>query len=196
MLSSTPIPDTYPTPSSSDDIPSSTNLVLSAPVRCDFGEPPSYGADDSYCEIVLPQPMVLYGRSSVNTFASTNGVLSVVFGTAGYQNADTLPTTRATDGDNVTPITALFPFWDDLAIPEGDSEYGIYYQLSDTGVTYEYYLTRTGQRVVYHFTVEYTYASPGLAVFTYYEMEDPGTYATVGAQGSKLSRPISLLGRC
>lgn len=186
VYSSTPLPDTYPSTTIPDDSPSSTSaLILSFPQRCDFGEPPSYGQDDSYCEITLPQPMVLYGRSSVNTFASTNGVLSILFGTGQYENAATLPTSQVTEGDNETPLTALFPFWDDLAIPEGTSDYGIYYQLSDTGVTYEFYLTRTGQMVLFHFTVEYTYSNPGVAVFTYYEMDDPGDVATVGAQGCK-----------
>lgn len=196
VFSSTPIPDTYPTPSTTDTTPSSTVLVLSSPIRCDFGEEVTAEQDDSYCEITLPQPMVLYSKSSVNTFASTNGFISIIDGATQYQNDGTLPTDQVTEADNETPLSALFPFWDDLNKPAGEDDYGIYYQLSDTGVTYEYYLTRLGQLVVFHFTVEYTYSNPGVAVFTYYEMDDPGDSSTVGSQGCKFKPPVVLSYQC
>lgn len=185
VYSSTAIPTT--TTSSSATSSSNPDLVLTAPIRCDFGDPVGYGEDDSYCQVTLPQPMVLYSKSSVNTYPSTNGILSIISGTSQFQNAETLPTDQVTEADNTTPLTALFPFWDDLAIPDftGASDYGIYYQLSDTGVMYEYYLTRPGQEIVFHFTVGYTYSTPGVATFTYYALDDPGTYSTVGSQGCK-----------
>lgn len=194
IFSSTLVPEVYPTTTTADATPSSTSaLILTSPIRCDFGEDAETVQDDANCEIILPQPMVVYGKSSVNTYASTNGFLSIIDGATQYQNDGELPTTQVTEADNETPLSALFPFWNDLSKPEGLNDYGIYYQLSETGVTYEFYLSRPEQDNVYHWTVDYAYANPGVFSFDYFEMEDPGDLATVGAQGCEYPLLPSIL---
>jgi hypothetical protein len=90
------------------------------------------------------------------------------------------------------------PFWDDLGVeggtPQTDGSYGpttngIWYQTSNTDVTFEYDLDRPGEPGNnFHFTVAYTFATPGVAVYRYYAVgnaADNGASAAVGMQGSK-----------
>jgi hypothetical protein len=65
-----------PTVINPDGSTSNYTGVLATPTRCDFGDPIDTEEDDSYCEIDLPFNMNIYGGSSAQTFASTNGVSS------------------------------------------------------------------------------------------------------------------------
>jgi hypothetical protein len=65
-----------PTVINPDGSTSNYTGVLANPTRCDFGDPIDTEEDDSYCEIDLPFNMNIYGGSSAQTFASTNGVSS------------------------------------------------------------------------------------------------------------------------
>ena len=181
--------------SSPTDMPSSTSssasststgpyLVLSSPTPCDFGDPPNYDEDDSYCEITLPFQMQIYGQSDANTYASTNGYISIQAGSSQYE-AQQLPAPNL-------PNNTVAPFFDDMYLyGESDPQQGIFYQYNagQTAITYEYYLFRAGQAGnPYHFTVFYDSGRPGYFTFTYYSLggsEDEGLFASVGTQGSK-----------
>jgi hypothetical protein len=63
-----------PTVINPDGSTSNYTGVLANPTRCDFGDPIDTEEDDSYCEIDLLFNMNIYGGSSAQTFASTNGV--------------------------------------------------------------------------------------------------------------------------
>lgn len=65
-----------PTVVNPDGSTSTYNGLLASPTRCDFGDPIDTEEDDSYCEVDLPFNMRIYGGSSTQTFASTNGVRS------------------------------------------------------------------------------------------------------------------------
>lgn len=86
--------------------------------------------------------------------------------------------------------------WDDLFVyregPDAPSPaQGMWYQLSDVGVMYEWYVGRAGDdNATYHFTMGYNYSSPGVFVFSYLltglmEEGADGTFASVGMQGRK-----------
>ncbi|KXS95898.1 hypothetical protein AC578_2649 [Pseudocercospora eumusae] len=182
---------TSSTPTSSSASSSTSNyLVLPSPTACSFGDPPDWPEDDSYCLIALPTPMVIYGNSDTQTFASTNGYISLGQGSQAYE-AERLPSIHV-------PPATLAPFFDDLAIFAGQTpKHGIFYQLFPEGVTYEYYLFRSGVAgELYHFTVEYKYARPGVFVYTYYDVGNGnnGRFASVGMQGNQGSASGSLVG--
>lgn len=90
------------------------------------------------------------------------------------------------------------PFWDDLALFGNQTlKQGIFYQIfpegyatgEAAGVTYEYYLWRSGVAgELYHFTVEYKWNTPGVFVYRYISVGGggtPGQFASVGIQGSE-----------
>ncbi|KAF7196141.1 hypothetical protein HII31_02542, partial [Pseudocercospora fuligena] len=182
---------TSSTPTSSSASSSSSNyLVLPSPTACDFGDPADWPEDDSYCLIALPTPMVIYGNSDTQTFAATNGYISLGQGSQAYE-AERLPSIHV-------PPATIAPFFDDLAIFGGQTPMqGIFYQLFDDGVTYEYYLFRSGVAgELYHFTVEYKYANPGVFTYTYYNVGNGnnGRFASVGMQGNQGSPSGTLIG--
>ncbi|KXT14759.1 hypothetical protein AC579_7809 [Pseudocercospora musae] len=185
-ISSTSAPSATSSPSSS----SSNYLVLPSPTACNFGDPADWPEDDSYCLIALPTPMVIYGNSDTQTFAATNGYISLGQGSQAYE-AERLPSIHV-------PPATIAPFFDDLAVFGGQTPMqGIFYQLFDDGVTYEYYLFRSGVAgELYHFTVEYKYATPGVFVYTYYNVGNGnnGQFASVGMQGNQGSASGTLVG--
>ncbi|KAK5729630.1 hypothetical protein LTR17_011817 [Elasticomyces elasticus] len=137
--------------------------------------------DDSYAAITLPFPMRIYSVSSSNAFASTNGYISLLYGQAQYQ-------TQALPNSHI-PNNTVVPWLDDLYISGSASpRQGIFYQANDTGVTFEYYVGRyqgTASQI-YHFTVDYHVANPGVFLYTYYMtggVADNGINAAVGVQG-------------
>lgn len=173
--------------STSTSTSSSAYLVLPSPTACSFGDPPNTDEDDSYCEIVTPFNMQMYGQSSPNTYPSTNGYISILQGSSQYQ-AMQLPASNI-------PNNTVAPFFDDLYLygTSGPQE-GIFYQYNSaqTAITYEFYLSRAGQQnmEVFHFTVKYDSTQPGIFVYTYYSVggaNDDGLYAAVGTQGRESS---------
>jgi hypothetical protein len=160
-------------------------LVLPTPTACDFGDPDGWPIDDSYCNIDVPQPLTYYSGSYSTAFASTNGLLSFVEGSAQFEDVR-LPTTDI-------PTFALAPFWDDTAMFGNETNrQGIYYQYDASGVTIEYYLSRPYTATInFHYTVSYAYASPGVYVIQYLNVDDvhndQGYIASVGMQGGEFS---------
>ncbi|KAK5132966.1 hypothetical protein LTR08_008329 [Meristemomyces frigidus] len=134
---------------------------------------------DSFCEIDLPFDMHMYSQSNTTSYASTNGFISIGYGSSQYQ-ADTLP-------DVHIPNSTVAPFFDDLYLTGTSSpKQGIFYQINAAqNITYEYYLGRMGTSEIFHFTVDYNIATQGVFVFTYYSAgntTDQGIYASVGTQ--------------
>ncbi|SMQ55053.1 unnamed protein product [Zymoseptoria tritici ST99CH_3D7] len=181
--------------SSSSAAPSGTrSFILASPTPCDFGDVPGYGQDDDYCTVNLTQAMRIYAVESVQVFPSCNGLLSIGEGTKAFEPLD-MPDERVVRNDG-TMNSFFAPFWDDLGVeggaPQEDGSYGptnngIWYQETATGVTFEYDLSRSGEPDnSFHWTVAYTFATPGVAVYTYYQLgnaADNGISAGVGMQG-------------
>ncbi|KAK4960559.1 hypothetical protein LTR10_003455 [Elasticomyces elasticus] len=174
-----------PTTTTTTTTSSSTSsyLIIASPTAADFGDPSTANQDDSYAAITLPFPMRIYSVSSSNAFASTNGYISILYGQAQYQ-------TQALPNSHI-PNNTVVPWLDDLYISGSASpQQGIFYQANDTGVTFEYYVGRyqgTASQI-YHFTVDYLVANPGVFVYTYYMTggtADNGIHAAVGVQGVK-----------
>ena len=164
--------------------------MLPSPTSCDFGDPPDYDEDDSYCEIDLPFALHIYAQTSQQTYASTNGYLSIIEGSSQYE-AIPFP------ADNL-PNNTVAPLFDDLYLyGDASPKQGIWYQVNSaqTSVEFEYYLQRAGNDgPPYHFTISYDSSSPGVFTYTYYSVgpsSDDGVYAAVGMQGSKC--PIFIL---
>ncbi|SMR60264.1 unnamed protein product [Zymoseptoria tritici ST99CH_1E4] len=181
--------------SSSSAAPSGTrSFILASPTPCDFGDVPGYGQDDDYCTVNLTQAMRIYAVESVQVFPSCNGLLSIGEGTKAFEPLD-MPDERVVRNDG-TMNSFFAPFWDDLGVeggaPQEDGSYGptnngIWYEETATGVTFEYDLSRSGETDnSFHWTVAYTFATPGVAVYTYYQLgnaADNGISAGVGMQG-------------
>ncbi|KAK3630809.1 hypothetical protein LTR56_017226 [Elasticomyces elasticus] len=174
----TPTTTTTTTTTSSSTLP---YLIIASPTAADFGDTSTANQDDSYADITLPFPMRIYSVSSSNAFASTNGYISLLYGQAQYQ-------TQALPNSHI-PNNTVVPWLDDLYISGSASpRQGIFYQANDTGVTFEYYVGRyqgTASQI-YHFTVDYLVANPGVFLYTYYMtggVADNGINAAVGVQG-------------
>jgi hypothetical protein len=62
---------------------------------------------------------------------------------------------------------------------------GIFYEYTNTTVTYEYRLGRGGTYETYHFTASYDTTAPGIFIFRYYAVgQDQGSgSANIGIQG-------------
>ncbi|QIX00741.1 hypothetical protein AMS68_006258 [Peltaster fructicola] len=164
---------------SSSSSSSSQYLVLASPTPCNFGDPAGTDEDDSFCEIDLPFSMTMYSVTSPQTYASTNGYISMSNGSSQYQ-ANPLPFSGI-------PNTTVCPLFDDLYLRGNASPtQGIFYQISSTGVTYEYYIgTVNSTTAIAHFTVGYSTTTPGVFTYTYYNIENGGNGATsvIGSQG-------------
>ena len=176
---------TTTTTTSSSATSSSAYLVLPSPTPCDFGDPPSYDEDDSYCKITLPFPIRVYTASDANVFASTNGFLSLTYGSSQYAS-------QQFPASNI-PNNTVAPFFDDLYLQASTPpRQGIFYQVQGTAVTFEWFVGRGGTAGrYYHFTVRYDSALPGVFTYRYYATggdSDQGEFASVGAQGSEYHR--------
>lgn len=127
--------------------------------------------------------MQIYAQQDTTAYASTNGYISILSGSSQYQ-AMALP-------DAHIPNHTVAPFFDDLyLVADSNPQQGIFYQYNSalSNFTFEYYLGRNGTNQTYHFTVDYSFSTPGVFVYTYYQTGgagDYGTYASVGTQGSK-----------
>ncbi|KAF2481522.1 hypothetical protein BDY17DRAFT_189902 [Neohortaea acidophila] len=172
-------------------------LVLASPTPCSFDDPAGSDEDDNYCPITLPFAMQIYSKSSMTTYASTNGYISILSGSSQY-SVQKFPA-------NNIPNNTVAPFFDDMYL-RGNStpQDGIFYEIPASGdsVTYEYYLNRgTTQGTVnasetFHFTVSYNITTPGVFLYTYYQTggaSDSGIYAAVGMQGGEYS-PVLPMG--
>ncbi|GAB7331807.1 hypothetical protein MBLNU13_g03762t1 [Cladosporium sp. NU13] len=177
----------------SSTIPYSSYLVLPSPTPCDFGDPPDYDEDDSYCEVDLPFSIQLYGNSFTRTFASSNGYIGLNRGSSQFQ-VNPFPYSGI-------PENTIAPFFDDLFLyGRKQPRQGIYYQIDGGKVTFEWYVGRSAQaqpdkdrlsQSIYHFTMAYDSALPNTFVYTYYAVgktsQDDGgvngAYAAVGFQG-------------
>ncbi|KAF2166277.1 carbohydrate-binding module family 18 protein [Zasmidium cellare ATCC 36951] len=168
-------------PSSSSAPPTLTHLVLNSPTPCDFGDPPTWDEDDSYCEVRLPSPMTVYTQSSPRTYFSTNGFIALLSGSSQYQ-VQRLPTPWL-------PNSTIAPLWDDFFVYRENGQtptQGMWYQFNNGGVEYEWYVARAGvEETIYHFTAGYNYSRPGVFEFRYYLTggEEEGSFASVGMQG-------------
>jgi len=185
----------------SSTVPYSSYLVLPSPTPCDFGDPPDYDEDDSYCELDLPFSIQLYGNSFTRTFASSNGYIGLNRGSSQFQ-VNPFPYSGI-------PENTIAPFFDDLFLyGKKQPRQGIYYQIDGGKVTFEWYVGRSAQappdkdrlsQSIYHFTMAYDSAVPNTFVYTYYAVgktsQDDGgvngAYAAVGMQGCKFSLPSS-----
>ena len=134
--------------------------------------------------------MQMYAQTNTRTYASTNGYLSLGYGSSQYA-ASELPV-------DYLPNNTVAVFLDDLYLYRAvEPEQGIFYQFNEdqTAVTYEYYLSLAGQLShAYHFTVAYDSARPGVFTYEYFQTGGPadnGVYAAVGTQGSKLCINLS-----
>lgn len=201
--SSTLSSSTSSSSSASSTIPYSSYLVLPSPTPCDYGDPADYDEDDSYCELDLPFPILLYGSSSQRTFPSSNGYIGLNRGSSQFQVRQ-FPNTAI-------PENTIAPFFDDLMLYGKKSpRQGLYYQIEGgTKVTFEWYVGRMAQlpadqerlsKSIYHFTVAYDSAAPNSFVFTYYQVGNSstgddgvnGATAVVGMQGCKFLVPLIL----
>jgi hypothetical protein len=181
------------TSSASSTIPYSAYLVLPSPTPCDFGDPPNYDEDDSYCELDLPFPIQVYANSSQRTFASSNGYIALDRGSSQFQ-VNRFPY-------STIPENAIAPFFDDLMLySRKQPRQGIYYQIDGGKVTWEWFVGRSAQaqadkdrlsKSIYHFTMVYDSAAPNTFMYTYYAVGSAaqqdwganGSYAAVGIQG-------------
>ncbi|OQO12417.1 hypothetical protein B0A48_03059 [Cryoendolithus antarcticus] len=167
-------------------------LVLPSPTPCDFGDPPNYDEDDSYCEVDLPFNAQIYSTTSQKTYASTNGYISLLQGSSQYS-------TRQLPAPNI-PNNTVVPLFDDLFLygppptgtgVAGANKQGIWYQIQGSAVVWEYYVARGGDATsVYHFTVAYDSNLPGTWRYKYYSIGTSrsdaganGASAAVGMQG-------------
>ncbi|KAL8952806.1 MAG: hypothetical protein Q9222_001310 [Ikaeria aurantiellina] len=145
--------------------------------------------DDTYTSVSLPFPLQIGRNASTTVYVTSNGVLSLYSGTGDFENTG-IPTTDL-------PAYSLCPFWDDTYIYEGNSQ-GIFYQIDGGNrVTFEYYLSHfSAAAEYYHFLVTYSRTQPGIFNYTYYQVSDSGSSATVGAQygDGKFSIPCHWLG--
>ncbi|KAK5107179.1 hypothetical protein LTR62_001673 [Meristemomyces frigidus] len=185
---STTAPPPYQATSSSSTTTSSTStlstkyLVLASPTPCSFGDPPGTDEDDDYCAIPLPFPLTLYTATGTTIYASTNGFVSLRNGSSQYQTS-TLPNAHI-------PPNSMVAYGSDLYLYGAASPpQGISYQVNATAFTVEYYLGRYqgGGSQLYHFTIEYAIANPGVYVYTYYSVggsTDDGLMGVVGSQGT------------
>ena len=87
---------------------------------------------------------------------------------------------------NSFPGPAIIPFWDDLYVYQAQPQ-GIFYQYDGTSptrsVTLEYLVSKYLQPAqYYHFTVNISESSSTPIVWSYYQISDSGSSATVGAQ--------------
>ena len=137
--------------------------------------------------------MRVYSQTSQQSYASTNGYLSILEGSSQYE-AQQFP-------DDAIPNNTVAPFFDDLFLYGGQSpRQGIFYQINaaQTSVQYEYYLQRANNtgNPPYHFIVAYDSAQPGIFTYTYYSVgpaNDSGSHAAVGMQGGKYLTSSSIL---
>nr|OQO17139.1 hypothetical protein B0A51_16182 [Rachicladosporium sp. CCFEE 5018] len=167
-------------------------LVLPSPTPCDFGDPPNYDEDDSYCEVDLPFNAQIYSTTSQKTYASTNGYISLLQGSSQYS-------TRALPASNI-PNSTVVPLFDDLFLygppptgtgVAGANKQGIWYEIQGSAVVWEYYVGRGGDATsIYHFTVAYDSNLPGTWRYKYYSVGTTGSdagvngaSAAVGMQG-------------
>lgn len=134
--------------------------------------------------------MQMYAQTNTRTYASTNGYLSLGYGSSQYA-ASELPV-------DYLPNNTVAVFLDDLYLYRAvEPEQGIFYQFNgdQTAITYEYYLALAGEPShAYHFTVAYDSAQPGVFTYEYFQTggaADNGMYAAVGSQGSKLCIDLS-----
>ena len=107
-VATTPVAANAKTTSSSTQ----SGLVLPSPTACSF-DPSEINAgqtvvDDGYCEIDLPFPLQIYTKFGLKTYASSNGLLSLGYGTSQYSN----PPFPASN----LPDSTIAPFFDDLAV--------------------------------------------------------------------------------
>jgi hypothetical protein len=87
---------------------------------------------------------------------------------------------------SILPDTTIAAYWDDLWIYQGTPQ-GVYYEVDgstpDRSISFEWYTSHIGDRSqYYHFVMTFQEANPGVPVFTYYDVSDRGTSATVGMQ--------------
>jgi len=208
--SSSSIPTLFSSSSSSSTasstIPYSRYLVLPSPTPCDYGDPPNYNEDDSYCELALPFPMNLYGSTSRLVFPSSNGYIGLNRGSSQFQVRQ-FP-------NSAIPENTVAPFFDDLMLyGNKNPRQGLYYQIEGgSKVTFEWYVGRSAQlpanqtmlsQSIYHFTMAYDSAVPNTFVYTYYQMGNAsmgdegvnGASAAVGMQGCKFFSSVSYRGK-
>ncbi|CAK3989655.1 uncharacterized protein RCC_04503 [Lecanosticta acicola] len=159
----------------------STYLALPCPTFCSFGDvDTSLDQDDSFCEVDTPQPVHWYTQTFTKTYPGINGLLGFGAGSSQYA-PDAMP-------DANLAIPAAAPIWTDQLV-QGDyasPRQGIYYQLDDAGVGFEWYTITGGDPShAYHYTARYNYSLPGVVSYTYYNVGNgyDGNPGLVGIQG-------------
>jgi hypothetical protein len=84
------------------------------------------------------------------------------------------------------PDTAIAAYWDDLFIYQGTPQ-GVYYEVDgsapDRSISFEWYTSHyQDPSQYYHVVMTFQEAQPDVPVFTYYDVSDRGSSATVGMQ--------------
>jgi hypothetical protein len=151
-------------------------IVAGEPVN---GSPASY--DDVVWPVALPLNLTLYNQRSANVQVSSNGVISL-------ETLDYEFTNYALPYFNSEQFldTGALPVWDDLYIYQGTQQ-GIFYEVDgtapDRNVTFEWYCSHyMDSTQYYHFLAKFYEARPNVVTFTYLNMSDLGTSATVGVE--------------
>jgi hypothetical protein len=124
-------------------------------------------------------------------YVAINGLLSFDKGTGSFRNT-AIPNPEM-------PSYSVMGLWGDLFVYK-DTPQGLYYEVSgDNGtrtIVFEWYTSRYHDPTeYYHFTVEFSEASPAIIVVKYYKALDKGRQSSIGVQGGtgKLKSAFSFL---
>ncbi|KAF2216477.1 hypothetical protein CERZMDRAFT_93767 [Cercospora zeae-maydis SCOH1-5] len=150
--------------------------------------------DDERYPIELPFDIEAYGTRSRTVIVGVNGwvALSNDSGTVDHYSFDNAQLPRMnSDDDWGLPDTAFLPYWNDLFVAQGTTQ-GLYYEIAgiapNRNVSFEWYTSLYQQPTgYYHFIATFQEATPGAAVYTYYQAngETPlntGKHGTIGVQ--------------
>ncbi|KAK3652738.1 hypothetical protein LTR56_005032 [Elasticomyces elasticus] len=163
------------------------SVVLASPTAI-FGDaggnsPSDY--DDHSATVEIPFAIEIYGVSSSSIVVSINGFVGLTNDPG--VDFDNVPLPQSNNQDvQGLPNTAVCPFWDDLYV-YADTPQGVYYEVDGAAparnISFEWYTSHYGDPTqYYHFIATFEEANPGATTFTYYEISDHGSSATVGMQ--------------
>ncbi|KAK5696274.1 hypothetical protein LTR17_024352 [Elasticomyces elasticus] len=163
------------------------NVVLASPTAI-FGDaggnsPRDY--DDQSATVEIPFAIEIYGVSSSSIVVSINGFVGLTNDPG--VDFDNVPLPQSINqGVQGLPNTAVCPFWDDLYV-YADTPQGVYYEVDGAAptrnISFEWYTSHYSDPTqYYHFIATFEEANPGVTTFTYYEISDHGSSATVGMQ--------------
>ncbi|KAJ7462067.1 hypothetical protein FB451DRAFT_1043884 [Mycena latifolia] len=138
--------------------------------------------DDEYRQLDLPTgfSVQIYDQSSSTIFLSTNGVYSIGSGSPAF----IWPTGHETLPQSNIPAYSILPFYGDEYIVAGTAE-RIYYSIVNNNRIIYFLSDYHNRNDYFHFTVDYSMATPGVFHVKYYTISDSGAVEIVGAQGMR-----------